>query len=408
MNFKKINLKQPKYILPLVLVPTAIFIAWQLNAIFGGGGSKDKQTVATDSFNTSLPEAELNGRQRSKMELMQGRYGKDDDATTAVTGWGVDEITLDSVDDGYSKSEKNRVDEENAELERQRKAQAELERSLKESNRHVNGSSNYGGSGNRYSRSRNEEVDDYAREIAEIQRRSLAAQRAVDEGANADNDDYGGYGRKSRQGQRGNDSSPVASKPEEKTEIVKKVESGNSDKFNTVSAQQLVDDALIKAMIDKTTKAREGTRLRFKLLDDVTLSGIKLPKGTYLYGLVSGFGQQRVKATITSILVGNKFLKVHLSVYDNDGMEGFYVPASTFREMVRDAGSQAMQSNLQFNNGYGASELSGESIALQALQNIYQSTSSAVSSNIRKNKAKIKYNTIVYLINTQQKENQNQ
>ena len=32
---------------------------------------------------------------------------------------------------------------------------------------------------------------------------------------------------------------------------------------------------------------------------------------------------------------------------------------------------------------------------------MYQSASSAVSKNIRKNKAKIKYNTIVYLINTQ-------
>ena len=50
-------------------------------------------------------------------------------------------------------------------------------------------------------------------------------------------------------------------------------------------------------------------------------------------------------------------------------------------------------------NGTGG--VSPEIIALQALQNMYQSASSAVSKNIRKNKAKIKYNTIVYLINTQ-------
>jgi hypothetical protein len=55
--------------------------------------------------------------------------------------------------------------------------------------------------------------------------------------------------------------------------------------------------------------------------------------------VVSGFGQQRVKASISSILVGGKFIKVGLSVFDNDGMEGFYVPESTFREMVKDAGS---------------------------------------------------------------------
>ena len=38
---------------------------------------------------------------------------------------------------------------------------------------------------------------------------------------------------------------------------------------------------------------------------------------------------------------------------------------------------------------------------LQSLQNMYNSATSAISSNIRKNKAKIKYNTIVYLINSE-------
>ena len=154
-------------------------------------------------------------------------------------------------------------------------------------------------------------------------------------------------------------------------------------------------------MIDQTTKAREGTRLRFKLLDDVTVSGTRLKKGTYLYGTVSGFGQQRVRATITSILVGDKFINVKLSVFDNDGMEGFYVPESSFRDFVKDAGASTVQQNISFEseNGYG-SDISGEAIALQALQNMNKTATSAISSNIRKNKAKIKYNTIVYLINS--------
>ena len=61
-----------------------------------------------------------------------------------------------------------------------------------------------------------------------------------------------------------------------------------------------------------------------------------------------------------------------------------------------------MQQNISFEseNGY-ESGISGEAIALQALQNMYNSATSAISSNIRKNKAKIKYNTIVYLINSE-------
>ena len=184
--------------------------------------------------------------------------------------------------------------------------------------------------------------------------------------------------------------------------MVIKSKDTNADKFHTVSASdETVDARLIRAMIDQTTKAREGTRLRFKLLDDVTVSGTKLKKGTYLYGTVSGFGQQRVRATITSILVGDKFIKVKLSVFDNDGMEGFYVPESAFRDFVEDAGASTVQQNISFESedGYG-SGISGEAIALQALQNMYNSATSAISSNIRKNKAKIKYNTIVYLINS--------
>jgi len=115
---------------------------------------------------------------------------------------------------------------------------------------------------------------------------------------------------------------------------------------------------------------------------------------------VTGFGQQRVMADITSILVKDKFLKIHLSVYDLDGMQGFYVPESAFRDMMKNAGSAAMQSNISFDSGSG-SGISAEALALQALQNVYQSTSSAVSQAIKKNRAKIKYNTIVYLINEQ-------
>ena len=154
-------------------------------------------------------------------------------------------------------------------------------------------------------------------------------------------------------------------------------------------------------MIDKTTKASEGTRIRFKLLDDVSVSGVDLPKGTYLYGTVSGFGEQRVMANISSILVGSKFIKVDLSVFDIDGMEGFYVPASSFREFAKNAAADATNMNINMNGGYG-SGISAEAIALQALQNIYSSATSAISGNIRKNKAKIKYSTVVYLINSDQ------
>lgn len=399
---KKLNLKQPKYIFPLVVFLPLTFLTYEVSGIFDGNRTSSAK-VATDSLNMELPDAENEGL-KDKMAGMEDR-NMGDDGYSAVDGLGDEENKGDSLGNGYSESEMDQIDKDNAERKAQQKAQEEMERSLAESRKHIN---SYAGGGYCSSRSaarnsRRDELDDYAKELEYIQKRSRAAQRAIDEG----NGSYGGYDNYDNpysDGYANNRRSPRTAREKtrkegEKVQTVEKVNSPNADRFNTVSANKNVDAPLIKAMIDKTTKAHEGTRLRFKLLDDVTINKVLLKKGTYLYGLVTGFGQQRVKANITSILVGSKFIKVNLSVYDNDGMEGFYVPESAFRDLMKEAGSQAMQQNMQFGNNYG-STLNGESVALQALQNIYQSASSAVSANMRKNHARIKYNTIVYLINT--------
>lgn len=416
---RKLNLKQPKYIFPLVIFLPLTFFAYEISSVFDGGNTTTGK-VATDSLNMALPDAE-NSEMKNKMAGMED-LNMGADGYSAIGGFGEDEERKDSLGNAYSEDEMNQIDKENAERQAQQKAQEEMERSLAESRKHINsyangGYNSYNGGGRISSRnntrSRQDELDDYAKELEYIQKRSRVAQKAVEDNFREDNgynggsyDDYDvpNYGYRNGQLQRSSrPSKSKKTKKEEKPQTVEKVQSQNADKFNTVTANKSIDSPLIKAMIDKTTKAHEGTRLRFKLLDDVTINKILLKKGTYLYGLVTGFGQQRVLASITSVLVGNKFIKVNLSVYDNDGMEGFYVPESAFRDMMKEAGAQAIQQNMQFGNNTG-STVSGESVALQALQNIYQSASSALSSNMRKNKARIKYNTIVYLINTSNEE----
>lgn len=400
-RLKKLNLKQPKYALPLVILLPLLGLIYFTMETFVGKDKTAKNGVATDSINMSLPDARTE-QFDGKMAAMTRNFSEGD-AYTAVDGIGDEIEQKDTTGSGYNEKELNEIDRVNAARLRQMKAQQELQRSHEANMQRLNSS---GGGGGSYSRGRSQqsELNDYAREIENIQNRSMERQRKYYE--EQDRKDREAEAEERRQRQEMIDAltgntKKKNQKPEEKAEIVEKVKDNNSEKFNTVSSAENVDEPLIKAMIDKTTKAREGTRLRFKLLDDVSVKGLKLKKGSYLYGIVTGFGQQRVKANITSILVGNKFIKVNLSVYDNDGMEGFYVPESTFREMVKDASANVANQQLQFETS-GEAGISGEMIALQALQNMYQSASSAVSNNIRKNKAKIKYNTIVYLINTEQ------
>ena len=408
---RKINFKQPKYIFPLVVfIPLCALVYFVMQTF---GGSEDaQQTVATDRINTELPNAQAE-EAGDKMYEMSRRFG-DEDAFTAIGAIGEEQKKAEKLEHGYSEDELNKLDAAEAERIRQQQEMEELERSLAESRRHINSfaygdnasSGNRSGNGSRTATSTTTDgytsQDEFAKDLEEIQRRSYERQKAIESGL--------GIGRFDRdeltQKQRADSIAKVrqAEKERNRPKLVIKSGDTNAEKFHTVTSPDDVAEAkLIRAMIDQTTKAKEGTRLRFKLLDDITVSNTKLKKGTYLYGTVTGFGQQRVKATITSILVGDKFINVKLSVFDNDGMEGFYVPESSFREFVKDASSSAVQQNISFESedGYG-SGISGEALALQALQNVYNSASSAISSYIRKNKAKIKYNTIVYLINSEE------
>lgn len=390
----KVNFKQPKYIFPLVIfVPLCALIYFVMQTF--GGGESGKQEVATDRINMELPEARAE-EAGDKMYEMSRRFG-DEEAFTAVGSLGEDKEENESLEHGYTEEELNRLDAAEAERIRQQQEMEELERSLAESRKHINSYAYGDNPANRNDGYSSQE--DFARDLEEIQRRSYERQKAIESGLGIGNEDAEEAARKQR-------ADSIARVQEEEMErnrpnLVIKSPDTNADKFHTVEAESSTADAtLICAMIDQNTKAKEGTRLRFKLLDDVTVSGTKLKKNTYLYGTVTGFGQQRVRAAITSILVGGKFIKVNLSVFDNDGMEGFYVPESAFRDFVKDAGASTVQQNISFeSDGYG-SGISGEAVALQALRNMYNSATSTLSSNIRKNKAKIKYNTIVYLINS--------
>lgn len=406
----KIDFKQPKYIFPLVIFVPLCALIYFVMQTFGVGGEQN-QKVATDRINTELPEANAQ-EAGSKMYEMSRRFG-DEDAFTAVGGLGEELEETETLEHGYSEEELNRIDAAEAERLRQQRELEELERSLAESRKHINsyayddnyssgGSSSSPGYEGRNRSDRYSSTDDFASELEQIQMRSYERQKAIEAGLGFNPN---GEAEEERKAKLRADSIAKAKQEERernRPKLVIKSNDTNSEKFNTVgNAFEQADASLIRAMIDKTTKAHEGTRLRFKLLDDVTVNGTRLKKGTYLYGTVTGFGQQRVRANVTSILIGGKFINVNLSVFDNDGMEGFYVPESAFRDFMKEAGASTVQQNISFESesGYGGG-ISGESIALQALQNLYNSATSAVSANIRKNKAKIKYNTVVYLINS--------
>lgn len=171
--------------------------------------------------------------------------------------------------------------------------------------------------------------------------------------------------------------------------------------FNTVKPGRT--DNFITAVIDENITGYAGSRIRLRLLEDIRAGKTLVRKGTYLYALISGFGDQRVTLSVRSILQDGKILPVKLDLYDTDGLPGLYVPESAFREFTKDLGGGSMQGvNIQGNS------TDANQFLMSSLDKMFQSTSSAIASLIRKNKAKIKYNSYIYLIDTEELQNAQQ
>jgi len=162
--------------------------------------------------------------------------------------------------------------------------------------------------------------------------------------------------------------------------------------FNTVRPG--LNQDFIKAIIDENETTYAGSRLRLRLLEDIRTAGYLIPKGTYLYALVSGFSQQRVTLTINSIMAGGKIFPVKLSVYDLDGLPGLFVPESAFRDFTKDLSGNSIQ-------GVSLDGGTGSQFIMSSVDRVFQSTSSAITELIRKNKAKLKYGTYIYLIDSE-------
>ena len=386
---KKINWKQPKYMIPLIIYFPLLFVGYFVIDLFHTEKAEIPDGLATTEYlNPDLPEAKMKGDGiGNKYESMLKSYGKIDDYSALGNIERNEEDTREEYESKYT-------DEEREQLEAQEAAKlAEMQRQLQESAQKGQEIAQGGSSSeeDRIARSKQREqeaMDELNRAIAQAR---LQAQQSMMPAA-TDTADAG-----QREG-KVEASDKKKTDDDEPQEVVKKVKV-TSDYFNTLCDNDM-ETSLIKAIIDENIKAVDGSRVRLRLLDDIEINDIVVPKGSYLYATMSGFGSQRVKGNVQSIMVDDDIIKVSLALYDTDGLEGLYVPSSQFRETTKDVGSGALSNTSSLTN---SSTTSGNSLATwgaQTITNAVQKTSNAISKAIKKNNAKLKYGTFVYLINS--------
>ena len=415
--FKKINFKQPKYMLPLIiyfpLLATGYFIFDIFDTEVADIGNKNLQT--TEYLNPELPDARVKGDGiGSKYESMLKSYGKIDDYSAVDNIDRNNEEEKEEYNSRYSEEERASLESEEA------KKLAEMQEQLQKSAQ--KGKDLNDGKpiteDERIALSQQREKDameelNKALAQARLQGQAATSPTPQTQGEQAQQFQQSQQSQQSQQTQQPNNgkvegkveinerSVKAIDEDEEAQEVVKKVKV-TSDYFNTLCENE-PEKKLIKAIIDENVKAVDGSRVRLRLLDDIEINETVVPKGSYIYAIMSGFGSQRVKGSVKSILVDDELIKVSLSIYDTDGLEGLYVPGSTFRETSKDVASGAMSGNM--NMGTTSSNNSLSQWGMQALTNAYQKTSNAIGKAIKKNSAKLKYGTFVYLVNGKEKKN---
>lgn len=386
---KKINWKQPKYMIPLIIYFPLLFVGYFVIDLFHTEKAEIPDGLATTEYlNPDLPEAKMKGDGiGNKYESMLKSYGKIDDYSALGNIERNEEDTREEYESKYT-------DEEREQLEAQEAAKlAEMQRQLQESAQKGQEIAQGGSPSeeDRIARSKQREqeaMDELNRAIAQAR---LQAQQFMMPAATDTADAGQREGKVEAFDKKKTDD-------DEPQEVVKKVKV-TSDYFNTLCDNDK-ETSLIKAIIDENIKAVDGSRVRLRLLDDIEINDVVVPKGSYLYATMSGFGSQRVKGNVQSIMVDDDIIKVSLALYDTDGLEGLYVPSSQFRETTKDVGSGALSNTSSLTN---SSTTSGNSLATwgaQTITNAVQKTSNAISKAIKKNNAKLKYGTFVYLINS--------
>lgn len=404
LDFKKINFKQPKYMIPLLVLLPLLFIGYQASNMLSFESEVDDGLAETESVNTDLPEinASKELETKSKYQAMLDGFGKVTDYT-AVSQTEKEEERKMEVESLYKESEKKRIDSlmavQAAEAEKLRKEFQQQQDQWKSEREAARNGSNVVSRNQALEdeliRDKKRQEDEYQQLLKQMQ---LIQKMSNGEKILTEEDKAQQLKNQIAMQERARvlDSIAKAQAPL----AVTKAGEANEAYFNTVT-EESGKPSLIKARVDRVEKVRDGSRIRLRLSEDIEIEGTLMKEGTYVYATVNGFSAQRVMANVTSILVGDEIKKIDLAVYDLDGMEGFFVPSSSFREVSKDVGANAMNMNMNLNSNSG--NMNMESLAMQSLQQVVQGTTQAVSKNIRQNRARIKYNTNVYLVDKSNK-----
>ena len=152
----------------------------------------------------------------------------------------------------------------------------------------------------------------------------------------------------------------------------------------------------IQAVVHETQTLVEGSIVKLRLVNDVYINGMLIPKDNFIFGEAALSGE-RLGINIGSIHYQNSLFPVELTVYDMDGMKGIYIPGAITRDVAKQSADRAIQ-------GIGLTTLD-PSLGAQAASAGIEAARDMISKKVKLIKVTVKAGYQVLLRDEKQKQN---
>ena len=159
------------------------------------------------------------------------------------------------------------------------------------------------------------------------------------------------------------------------------------DAFLSAKDRSGVKGNVIKAAVHDDQTITSGSTVKMRTLEAFDVDGVKIPANTFIYGIAS-LQESRANIAITNIRMGNNIYNVSKSVYDNDGLQGIFIPDNLPAEGAGELNAEIIDN---------APVAAGAGVVGSVVNSAVQTTKNVIRSTNRNSKVTLKANYSIYL-----------
>lgn len=112
--------------------------------------------------------------------------------------------------------------------------------------------------------------------------------------------------------------------------------------FSLEVSGEIEQQNAIQAVVHENQTIVTGSTIKLRLLNDIKVNGMVIPKDSFVYGAASLDGE-RLGVKIGSIRYRNSIFPVELVVFDLDGLDGISIPGAITRDVAKQSADRSLQ-----------------------------------------------------------------